>query len=65
MLASCGLIEGLERHDWSDVAVFSVETGGAAWFAASIKTGGVNYTRCELIRMNIKGRKYEKISRSF
>jgi L-serine/L-threonine ammonia-lyase len=35
----CGVLEGLERHGWSDVAVFSVETEGAASLAASIKAG--------------------------
>lgn len=35
----CGVLEGLERHGWSDVSVFSVETEGAASFAASIKAG--------------------------
>lgn len=35
----CGVLEGLERHGWQDVSVFSVETAGAASFAASIKAG--------------------------
>lgn len=35
----CGVLEGLERHGWSDVSVFSVETEGAASFAASVKAG--------------------------
>jgi L-serine/L-threonine ammonia-lyase len=35
----CGLLEGLERNNWSDVLVFSVETEGAASFSASIKAG--------------------------
>lgn len=35
----CGILEGLERHHWSDVAAFSVETAGAASFAASVKAG--------------------------
>jgi L-serine/L-threonine ammonia-lyase len=35
----CGILEGLERHQWSDVSVFSVETEGAASFAASVKAG--------------------------
>ena len=35
----CGVLEGLERHGWSDTSVFSVETEGAASFAASIKAG--------------------------
>jgi len=35
----CGVLEGLERHGWSDISVFSVETEGAASFAESIKAG--------------------------
>lgn len=32
----CGVLEGLERNGWSNVATFSVETEGAASFAASV-----------------------------
>lgn len=35
----CGVLEGLDRHGWSDTSVFSVETKGAASFAESIKAG--------------------------
>ncbi len=35
----CGVLEGLERHGWTDVSVFSVETEGAASFAESVKAG--------------------------
>lgn len=35
----CGVLEGLERNGWSDVSVFSVETEGAASFAASNQAG--------------------------
>lgn len=35
----CGVLEGMERHGWSDVEVFSVETEGAASFAESVKEG--------------------------
>lgn len=35
----CGVLEGLERHKWLDIPVFSVETEGAASFNASIKNG--------------------------
>lgn len=33
----CGVLEGLERHQWSDVSIFSAETEGAASFEASVK----------------------------
>ncbi len=35
----CGVLEGLERHGWLDIDVFSVETEGAASFAASLEAG--------------------------
>jgi L-serine/L-threonine ammonia-lyase len=35
----CGVLEGMERHGWFDVPVFSVETEGAASFAKSVKAG--------------------------
>ncbi len=35
----CGVLEGLEKQGWDKTAVFSVETEGAASFAASIKAG--------------------------
>ncbi|MBX3709911.1 MAG: pyridoxal-phosphate dependent enzyme [Gammaproteobacteria bacterium] len=37
----CGVLEGLERHRWSDILAFSVETEGAASFATSIKAGKI------------------------
>jgi len=35
----CGLLEGLHRHEWTDVPVLAVETEGAASLAASLKSG--------------------------
>lgn len=35
----CGVQSGLERHGWSDVKVFAVETEGAASFAAAHAAG--------------------------
>lgn len=35
----CGILDGLKRHNWSDISVFSVETAGAASLAATIKAG--------------------------
>ncbi len=35
----CGTLEGMHRHDWTDVPVIAVETRGAASFAASIASG--------------------------
>lgn len=35
----CGILEGLEKHSWNDIAVFSAETEGAASLAASIHAG--------------------------
>ena len=35
----CGIIEGLRRNGWNDVAVVAVETEGAASFHAAIKAG--------------------------
>lgn len=35
----CGLLEGLQRHGWSDVALIAVETRGAQSLNESIKAG--------------------------
>lgn len=35
----CGILEGLKRQGWNDLAMYSVETEGAASFAESIKAG--------------------------
>lgn len=35
----CGVVEGLHKVGWSDVPVITVETEGAASFAASVKAG--------------------------
>ena len=35
----CGVIEGLQRNNWSDVPVIAVETEGAESFAMSVREG--------------------------
>ena len=35
----CGVLEGLARHGWNDMRIFSVETTGAASFAQSVAQG--------------------------
>lgn len=35
----CGILQGLEKHGWSDMVVCSVETEGAASLAETIKAG--------------------------
>lgn len=35
----CGVIEGLQRNGWNDVAVIAVETEGAASFRAATLAG--------------------------
>ncbi|MEW5982996.1 MAG: pyridoxal-phosphate dependent enzyme [Acidobacteriota bacterium] len=35
----CGVVQGLQRHGWRDVAVVAVETDGAASFRAAIDAG--------------------------
>lgn len=35
----CGILEGLSHHNWLNTEIFSVETEGAASFAASLKAG--------------------------
>ena len=35
----CGLVEGLQRHGWDDVAVLTAETEGAACFARAVEAG--------------------------
>lgn len=35
----CGILDGMQRNNWLDVATFSVETEGAASFAATVKAG--------------------------
>lgn len=35
----CGILEGMKQHGWLDVDTFTVETEGAASFAASLKAG--------------------------
>lgn len=35
----CGVLEGLQRNQWSDVPVLAVETVGADCFAQSVKAG--------------------------
>lgn len=34
---ACGVLEGMHRHGWQDVPLVTVETEGAASFAASVK----------------------------
>lgn len=36
---ACGLLQGMHRHGWQDVPLFTTETEGAASLAASIKAG--------------------------
>lgn len=38
---ACGILQGLQRHGWHDVPLFTVETVGAASFAASVKANKV------------------------
>ena len=35
----CGVIEGLQRNNWTDVPIIAVETEGAESYAASVREG--------------------------
>lgn len=34
---ACGVLEGMQRHDWTDIPFFAIETEGADVFAQSVK----------------------------
>lgn len=36
---ACGILQGLDKYNWSDVPLFAVETEGCASFAATLKAG--------------------------
>ena len=44
----CGILLGLRRHGWEDVAVYAAETQGASCFAAAVEAG--KPVRLEAIR---------------